>query len=117
MRRSGGDAERARWTWVAKATMVVGAMGHARKLIHDSALDPDTVRMMGDAFDAAWRMIEPALKAQPQSIIDGARTLLSSAIVERVNVGLMPPSILQDEAIGVVKDSYPQLPISGTYLY
>ena len=92
-------------------------MGHARKLIHDSAFDPDTVRMMGDAFDAAWGKIEPALKAQPPSIVDGARMLLSSAIIERVNVGLMHPSILQDEAIGVVKGSYPQLPISGTYLY
>ena len=30
-----------------------------RKLA-DSAFDPDTVAMMGDAFDTAWGMIEPA---------------------------------------------------------
>ena len=93
-------------------------MAHARKLMHDSEFDAATIKMVDDAFDAAWGKIEPALKAQPQSIVDGARTLLSSAIIERVNVaGLMPASILQDEAIGVVKSSYPQLPISGTYLY
>ena len=93
-------------------------MGPGHKLIHDSAFDADTIKMVDDAFDAAWGKIEPALKAQPQLIVDGARTLLSSAIIERVKVaGLMPPSILQDEAIGVVKGRYPQLPISGTYLY
>ena len=114
MRRCGGRE----WTRVVKATIVVGAMAHARKLMHDSEFDAATIKMVDDAFDAAWGKIEPALKAQPQSIVDGARTLLSSAIIERVNVaGLMPASILQDEAIGVVKSSYPQLPISGTYLY
>ena len=90
---------------------VVDAMPQARRLILDSAFAPDTVAMMGDAFDTAWGMIEPAFNGQPQSTIDDARTLLASNIVHQAKVGLSHPDILQEEAIRVVRQRYPSLRI------
>ena len=92
-------------------------MTQARKLIRESSFDPDAVELVGEVFDAAWKHLEPALEAQPQSTVDGARTLLAATIIDRVKVGQMHPGILRDEAVGAVKGSYPQLPINGTYLY
>ena len=74
-------------------------MPNARRLIHDSAYDADTVAMMGDAFDAAWGMIEPAFTGQPQATIDDARTLLASTIIH------------QEETIRVMREKFPTLRI------
>ena len=86
-------------------------MSQARRLIDDSAYDADTVAMMGDAFDTAWGMIEPAFKGQPQAIIDDARTLLASTIIHQVKLGLSHPDILQEEAIRVMRQRFPTLRI------
>ena len=67
--------------------------------------------MMGDAFDTAWGMIEPAFTGQPQAIIDDARTLLSSTIIHQVKLGLSHPDILQEEAIRVMRERFPTLRI------
>jgi dihydropteroate synthase len=92
-------------------------MTRAQKLIRESSTESQKVDLMHEVFDTAWRHIAPALQAQPQEVVDGARNLLATTIIDRVKIGLTQPGILQDEAIGVVKGSYPQLPISGTYLY
>jgi hypothetical protein len=83
--------------------------GH--KLIHDSAFDADTVKMMGEVFDAAWGTIGPAFRGLPQATIDNARTVLASNIIQGVRVGLVHPEALKNEAIAAVRQRFPSLRI------
>jgi hypothetical protein len=94
---------------------MLSTMTRARKLRKIS--DPRSADLVDEVFDAAWRHLEPALEAQPPEIVDGARNLLVTTIIDRVRRGQVHPAVLHDEVIGVVKGSYPQLPISGTYLF
>jgi len=86
-------------------------MPQVRTLFLDPAFDADTVAMMGDTFDAVWRMIEPAFNLQSQATIDDARTTLARAIIHYVSQGIVRADILKDEAIRAVKLTYPTLPI------
>ena len=51
-------------------------MTGARKLIRDRSGDLQIGVLVHEVFDTAWRDLEPALEAQPQSTVEGARVLL-----------------------------------------
>ena len=86
-------------------------MGPGHKLIHDSAFDADTVKMMGEVFDAAWGELVPAFRGLPLATIDKARTVLASNIILGVRVGLVQPEALKNEAIAAVQQKFPSLRI------
>ena len=58
------------------------APGH--KLIDDAPFDPDTIKMMGEVFVAAWGKLVPAFRGLPLATIDNARTVLASNIIQGV---------------------------------
>ena len=82
---------------------------HARKLIHGSAFDPDTVKMMGELFDQAWASIEPAFSRLPRATIDNARTVLARNIIEHSKIGLLQPEVSKAEAVEAVRQRFPSL--------
>ena len=85
-------------------------MPQVRRLFLDSAFDADTVKMMGEVFEAAWRMVEPAFNLQPQATIDDGRATLAKAIIHFVSQGMLNTDVLTDEAIRAVKLTNPSLP-------
>ena len=75
------------------------------------ALEPTDVKMMGAVLDAAWGSIQHAFHGQPQVTIEGGRTTLAKAVIDRVTLGVADTGVLKREAIRTVKVTYPHLPI------
>ena len=55
--------------------------------------DPDILKVMGDAFDRAWKEFKP----KPNNA-EPSRFLMARAIIQAVNAGSVEASILVDKA-------------------
>ena len=54
---------------------------HIYSIIHQAAFPPDTVKMMGDAFDQAWESLEPQYRGHPEVEMELARLALAKAVI------------------------------------
>jgi hypothetical protein len=54
----------------------------ARKLIEGSSYDPDTLRILFQAFDDAWAQVSPTISSsRPEAAIEAARMKLAHIIL------------------------------------
>lgn len=86
-------------------------MPEARELIGAAGFDADTVRWMGEIFDAAWALIEHAFQDQSQSTLDMARSTLAKAIIDHVSLGSRDRDVIKDRSIRMVKLTFQSLPV------
>ena len=78
-------------------------MPHVYSIIHQSAFPPETVTMMGEAFDHAWELIEPQYEERPQTETELARLALAKAVVMLAGLGNTDPDTLQRKALRLMQ--------------
>lgn len=86
-------------------------MPHARKLIDDASSDLDSVKLISDAFEAAWNAVHPAFQIETPPVINDARAILAQTIIRRVKAGLIQPELLQEQGKQALRRIYPWLPV------
>ena len=81
----------------------------ARKLINGSHLDPDTLRVVFEAFDQAWETIAP-IYSKPEDI-EVARLKLAEAVLSLAQNGATEVAVLKEGALAVYADKIPHFQI------
>jgi hypothetical protein len=70
------------------------------KLAPDIAFDPETVRVLADAFDAAWRSLETSgAPSATDRYAERARAILATSIIEAAKRGERNQKRLREEAL------------------
>jgi hypothetical protein len=75
-----------------------GAPVEAHQLITDSTYDPEQVKALGEAFEAAWKRIAPDVGSTPESK-EAARLKLAATILSLANGGPINPGHLKEAAL------------------
>jgi hypothetical protein len=70
----------------------------ARQRIDGAAYDPDQVKALGQAFDAAWAQIGPSISSRA-SAIEATRLKLADIILGLAKAGNFDPQYLADAAV------------------
>jgi hypothetical protein len=70
----------------------------ARQLIDGASFGPETVKALGQAFDAAWAQIEGNFGGDPHEI-DRARMRLAEALLSIAKEGSRDVQALKNEAL------------------
>jgi hypothetical protein len=70
----------------------------ARQLIESAIYDPDQVKALGQAFDAAWARIGPTVSSRAHAI-EAARLKLASIVLGLAKAGNFDPQQLADAAV------------------
>jgi hypothetical protein len=71
----------------------------ARKLIESASYDPDTLKVLFQAFDDAWTQVAPTMSNRPGDAIEAARMRLASIILGLARTGTFDPHQLADTAV------------------
>jgi hypothetical protein len=84
-------------------------MPRADALSGAGVLGPETFIAATNAFDESWASIRYKFAGQPQSIIDDARSVLASAILNAAAAGHTTADVLKQEGIRAIKSAYPHI--------
>ena len=71
----------------------------ARKLIEGSSYDPDTLKILFQAFDDAWAQVAPTVNSRPADAIEAARMKLASIILGLARRNTRDAKQLTDAAV------------------
>ena len=85
-------------------------MPHVYSIIGNSAFAPDTVKMMGEAFDEAWNSLQPEYAHRRDAEIELARLALAKAVVMFADLGNSDPEVLKRKALRIVQAPTPEDP-------
>ena len=77
----------------------------ARRLIEGASYHPDTLKVMGEAFDQAWAEIAGNFYASPAEI-EAARTKLAEAVLSVAHDGVSDVEALRTGALEAMAKSY-----------
>ena len=78
-------------------------------LIKARLFEPDRFKAVTDAFEESWASIRYMFAGQPQSVIEDARSVLATAILNAAEAGHAAADVLKQEGIRAVKLSHPQI--------
>jgi len=70
----------------------------ARQRISGATYDPDQVKALGQAFDAAWAQIGPGVSSRAHAI-EAARLKLANIVLGLAKAGNFDPKQLADAAV------------------
>jgi hypothetical protein len=70
----------------------------ARQRIGGASYDPDQIKALGQAFDAAWAQIGPGVSSRPQAI-EATRLKLADILLGLAKAGNFDPQYLADAAV------------------
>jgi len=80
------------------------AIMRARQLIDNASFGPDALKVMGEAFDAAWAEIAGNFGNDPV-VVEAARIKLANAILSVANEGSRGVEALKQAALEVMASS------------
>lgn len=78
-------------------------------LIEARVFEPETFNAVTHAFEESWASIRYMFAGQPQSIIEDARSVLATAIINAAEAGHTTADVLTQKGIRAVKLSHPQI--------
>ena len=70
----------------------------ARQLISSASLGPDALKVIGQAFDAAWQELEPGVSKRPEAV-EAARLSLANIVLSLAKADTRDPVPLKAEAV------------------
>jgi hypothetical protein len=76
----------------------VGPPTKTHQFITDSTYDPEQVKVLGEAFEGAWKRIAANVGSTPASI-EAARLQLAATILSLANGGDIDPEKLKEAAL------------------
>jgi len=70
----------------------------ARQLINSASFGPNALKVIGQAFDAAWQEVEPGVSKRPEAL-EAARLSLASIVLSLARDDTRDPVPLKNEAV------------------
>ena len=70
----------------------------AHRLVNSASYDPDQVKALGQAFDAAWAHVGPSVSSRAHAI-EAARLKLANIVLGFAKAGNFDPQLLADAAV------------------
>jgi hypothetical protein len=72
----------------------------ARRLIDGAAFGPEAIKAIGEAFDAAWKEVEPSVSGRP-SALEAARLSLANIVLSLASEDTRDSEPLRSEALRI----------------
>lgn len=85
-----------RWRWEVPM--------EAHKLLDGASFDPDQLKVVYEAFDAAWELLARHVSTNPKAV-EASRMKLATIIIKQIQNGLYAhPEELSDEVIDIMHE-------------